>query len=105
MSEVAPLVEHAQRSAHDSEQREPTTERPVPHSPLVRRNAMLVKSLDSRVAVHHPATLRTTQRGEQRAVEEALCSCVQARATPTIPARRGYRVVPLIVRGRRSRVL
>ena len=78
---------------------------PAPHSTLVRRNVMLVKSLDSRVAVHPPASLRTTQRGEQRAVEEALCSCVQARATPTIPARRGYRVVPLIVRGRRSRVL
>ena len=34
---------------------------PAPHSTLVRRNAMLVKSLDSRVAVHPPATLRTTQ--------------------------------------------
>ena len=78
---------------------------PAPHSTLVRRNAMLVKSLDSRVAVHPPATLRTIQRGEQRAVEEAGCSGVTARATPTLSDHRGYRVDAELGRVRRARVL
>ena len=94
-------MEHAQRSAHDSEQREPTTERPVPHSPLVHSNDTLINSLDTSTATWPSVTrLRCTRASEANngAVARAECSRVQAcdKLAPTNC--RGYRVDAVLAR-------
>ena len=51
---------------------------PAPHSPLVRRNAMLINSLGSCVAIDPPATLRATQAARPTTVplsKPSECIC------------------------------